>query len=62
MRSVTTFNKGSAPHNVLTGTNFAAPLNCWTSESKRVFTYKNYKDSFNTKAVGLRMEELQFVG
>ena len=60
--SMTTFNQGSAPHNILTGSNFSSGAADWTSETQRSFVPKSYTESFNAKAFGLRSEELLFVG
>ena len=59
--SMTTFNKGSAPHNILTGSNFAPTYDYFTSTAQRSWTAKSYRDSYNMKASGLRSEQVRFV-
>lgn len=49
-------------HSGCAGSNFAPTYDYWASEYKRMFVEKSYKQSFNTKAMGLRSEELIFVG
>ena len=59
--SMTTFNKGSAPHNILTGSAFAPTYDYFKSDAQRSWVFKSYKESFNTKASGLRSEQVRFV-
>lgn len=58
----TDMTEGSSPHNLLTGSNFAPTYDYWASEYKRTYQAKSYKQSFNAKAMGLRSEEMLFVG
>jgi len=65
--SITSFNVGSAPHNLLTGSAFAdtgtaKALDRLRSEYARSYLRKSYVQAFNQKANGLRSEEFAFVG
>jgi len=59
--AITSFNVGSAPHNLISGTAFAEKQQSVTTY-KRSYTQPNYAESFNAKAVGLRSEQVQFIG
>ena len=59
--SMTTFNQGSSPHNVLTGSNFGATHSYFETESMRSYKPKSYHEAFNTKASGIRSESVRFV-
>lgn len=61
--SITSFNVGSAPHNLITGTAFSERRStAFQTECARAYTPKSYNDSFNLKANGLRLEEFMRVG
>ena len=45
-----------------TGSNYAPTFDYFESESARTFKPKSYKESVKIKAVGLRSEEMLFVG
>jgi len=61
--SITAFNCGSVPHNLITGTAFAERRGHWfNSEYARSYQKKSYVESFNMKANGLRCEEFMSVG
>ena len=44
------------------GSNYAPTFDYFESESARTFKAKSYRDSVKIKAVGLRSEEMLFVG
>jgi hypothetical protein len=44
------------------GTNFAPTFDYWDSDYKRHFKELSYKKAFNSKAMGLRSEEMLSVG
>lgn len=61
--SITAFNCGSVPHNLITGTAFSEKRgHGFNSEYSRSYMKKSYVQSFNTKANGLRLEEFMSVG
>ena len=57
----TSNNKGSAPHNILTGSNFAPTYDYFRTTAQRSWTAKSYRESANTKASGIRSESVRFV-
>jgi len=64
--SITSFNVGSVPHNLITGTAYPESMKkgneASTSEYKRSYNKQSYIESFNTRSNGLRSEEFAFVG
>mmetsp|Transcript_49215 Transcript_49215/g.118602 ORF Transcript_49215/g.118602 Transcript_49215/m.118602 type:complete len:196 (+) Transcript_49215:84-671(+) len=60
--STTNMGQGSCPHNLLTGSNYAPTYDYWNSEYKLSYKKLSAKEAFNSKAMGLRSEEMLFVG
>lgn len=58
----TCFNKGSSPHNLMRGSNFAPSYDIFQSTAARSWVPKSYKQAFNTKASGVRSEQVRFLG